>query len=225
MAIVDEIKRDAKKKRPAHAGRHHVHREVREADRQDSSTDKGLHHNVLNARHHEQEAEIVAEAGVPGAMTIATNMAGRGTDIQLGGNAEMRVEQATAGRSGRGGKKPASRKTVRASKRQVAEGKARVKDAGGLYVLASERHESRRIDNQLRGRSGRPGRSGAIEILPVLGGRPDADLRIRTPGQGDGQDGHGKEGEAIDQPFMTKSLERAQAKVEGAQLRHPQATC
>ncbi|MEM7518994.1 MAG: preprotein translocase subunit SecA, partial [Planctomycetota bacterium] len=112
--------------------------------------DAGIEHNVLNARHHEQEAQIVADAGKPGAVTIATNMAGRGTDIQLGGNVEMRVLQALAADP------EADPEAIRARiEAEVAEAKKSVLEAGGLYVLATERHESRRIDNQLRGRSGR----------------------------------------------------------------------
>ena len=112
---------------------------------------------MLNARYHEQEAQIIAEAGVPGAVTIATNMAGRGTDIQLGGNVEMRVqaELDAAGEEAdpaeiRGGSRPT-----------IAEASASALEAGGLWVVGTERHESRRIDNQLRGRSGRQGDPGA----------------------------------------------------------------
>ena len=135
-------------------------------------------HNVLNARYHEQEAEIVAEAGVPGAVTIATNMAGRGTDIQLGGNVEMRVlgELEAAEKEDRQVVPGEVRHRIEA---EIAAAKARVLEAGGLYVLATERHESRRIDNQLRGRSGRQGDPGPHQLLPLARGRPDADLRLR----------------------------------------------
>ena len=112
-------------------------------------------HNVLNARHHEQEARIIAEAGCPGAVTIATNMAGRGTDIQLGGNVEMRVIEEMEGEA------DADAAKIRAEiEAEIADARRQVIEAGGLYVLATERHESRRIDNQLRGRSGRQGDPG-----------------------------------------------------------------
>ncbi|MEM9196932.1 MAG: preprotein translocase subunit SecA, partial [Pseudomonadota bacterium] len=116
----------------------------------------GVPHNVLNARFHEQEAQIVARAGEPGAVTIATNMAGRGTDIQLGGNVEFRVNEEIE-KAGEAADPAAIRKAVEA---EFAETRRRVLEAGGLYVLATERHESRRIDNQLRGRSGRQGDPG-----------------------------------------------------------------
>jgi preprotein translocase subunit SecA len=172
-------------------------------------------HQVLNARYHEQEAHIIAQAGVPGAVTIATNMAGRGTDIQLGGNVEYRVrdwiaEQAAAGTE-------ADEKAI-ANKRSeiqadVNEKKKRALDAGGLYVLGTERHESRRIDNQLRGRSGRQGDPGRSKFYLAL----DDDL-MRIFGS-ERMDGVLKtlglqEGEAITHPWMNKSLEMAQKKVE-----------
>jgi len=116
---------------------------------------EGITHNVLNARQHEQEAQIVGDAGKFGAVTIATNMAGRGTDIQLGGNVELRVLEGLA--ADPDGDPVAIRKRIEA---ETAEEKRKVLEAGGLSVLASERHESRRIDNQLRGRSGRQGGSG-----------------------------------------------------------------
>ena len=117
-------------------------------------------HNVLNARYHEQEAGIIAEAGVPGAVTIATNMAGRGTDIQLGGNVDMRVVQRARGRREGGPATPSPPSSAAASRPRSPTPRRAVLDAGGLYVLATERHESRRIDNQLRGRSGRQGDPG-----------------------------------------------------------------
>jgi len=168
-----------------------------------------LPHNVLNARHHEQEAMIVAEAGKPGAVTIATNMAGRGTDIKLGGNVEFKVMEAIAAN-------PEAdpediRKRIEA---EHAEEEEKVKQAGGLFVLATERHESRRIDNQLRGRSGRqgdPGRSSFFlsleDDLMRIFGSERLDKVLSTLGM--------KEGEAIIHPWVNKSLERAQAKVEG----------
>ena len=172
-------------------------------------TEAGIKHNVLNARQHEQEAQIIAEAGKWGAVTIATNMAGRGTDIQLGGNVEMHVLEALA-------QDPeADPEAVRARiEAEVAGEKARVIEAGGLFVLATERHESRRIDNQLRGRSGRqgdPGRSSFFlsledDLMRIFGSQR-LDKVLSTLGM--------KEGEAIIHPWVNKSLERAQAKVEG----------
>ncbi len=169
----------------------------------------GIPHNVLNARYHEQEAQIVAEAGRPGAVTIATNMAGRGTDIQLGGNVEMRVLEELA-------KNPEAdpvevRKRIEA---EVAADRQKVIEAGGLYVLGTERHESRRIDNQLRGRSGRQGDPGRSAFFLSL---EDDLLRIFGSERLDrflGRLGM-KEGEAIIHPWVNKSLEKAQAKVEG----------
>ncbi|MCA0920320.1 preprotein translocase subunit SecA [Pseudooceanicola nanhaiensis] len=172
-------------------------------------TQAGLQHNVLNARHHEQEAEIVADAGKLGAITIATNMAGRGTDIQLGGNVEMKVMQALAETPDADPEQ--LREKIEA---QHAEEKKKVLDAGGLFVLATERHESRRIDNQLRGRSGRqgdPGRSSFFlsleDDLMRIFGSERLEKVLQTLGM--------KEGEAIIHPWVNKSLERAQAKVEG----------
>ncbi|MFZ9685563.1 MAG: preprotein translocase subunit SecA [Gemmobacter sp.] len=171
-------------------------------------TKAGVPHNVLNARQHEQEARIVAEAGRPGAVTIATNMAGRGTDIQLGGNVEMRVMEALA--ADPAAQPDALRAQIEADH---AADKARVIAAGGLFVLATERHESRRIDNQLRGRSGRqgdPGRSAFYlsleDDLMRIFGSERLDKVLSTLGM--------KEGEAIVHPWVNKSLEKAQAKVE-----------
>jgi len=171
--------------------------------------DAGVPHNVLNARHHEHEAEIVADAGRLGAVTIATNMAGRGTDIQLGGNVEMKVMAALAQNP------EADPATIRAEQeaKHAAE-KQKVLDAGGLFVIGSERHESRRIDNQLRGRSGRQGDPGRTvfflsleDDLMRIFGSERLDRVLKTLGL--------KEGEAIVHPWVNKSLERAQAKVEG----------
>ena len=169
----------------------------------------GIAHNVLNARQHEAEAYIVAEAGKLGAVTIATNMAGRGTDIQLGGNVEMKVMQALAADP------EANPDELRARiEEEHANDKQAVLDAGGLFVLATERHESRRIDNQLRGRSGRqgdPGRSlfflSLEDDLMRIFGSERLDKVLSTLGM--------KDGEAIIHPWVNKSLERAQAKVEG----------
>jgi preprotein translocase subunit SecA len=168
----------------------------------------GVPHNVLNARQHEKEAQIVAEAGVPGAVTIATNMAGRGTDIQLGGNVELKVLAALA-------EDPeAHPDEIRARiEAEHAADKQRVLDAGGLFVLATERHESRRIDNQLRGRSGRQGDPGLSRFylsleddLMRIFGSERLDKVLSSLGM--------KEGEAIIHPWVNKSLEKAQAKVE-----------
>ncbi|WP_417627785.1 preprotein translocase subunit SecA [Pararhodobacter aggregans] len=171
-------------------------------------TSEGIVHNVLNARQHEREAHIVAEAGRLGAVTIATNMAGRGTDIQLGGNVDMQVMDALAADPQTD--PVALRTRIEA---EVAEEKQKVLDAGGLFVLATERHESRRIDNQLRGRSGRqgdPGRSvfflSLEDDLMRIFGSERLEKVLSTLGM--------KEGEAIVHPWVNKSLEKAQAKVE-----------
>ncbi|TWB52118.1 protein translocase subunit secA [Rhizobium sp. ERR 922] len=164
---------------------------------------------VLNARYHEQEAYIVAQAGVPGAVTIATNMAGRGTDIQLGGNLEMRVErdlhEMEAG--------PERDAAIARIAEEIKELKQKSIAAGGLYVIASERHESRRIDNQLRGRSGRQGDPGRSKFYLSL---QDDLMRIFGSDRMDGmlQKLGLKEGEAIVHPWINKAVERAQKKVE-----------
>ena len=172
-------------------------------------TTAGIPHNVLNARQHEKEAQIVADAGKFGAVTIATNMAGRGTDIKLGGNVDFKLMEALAANP------DAHPDELRARiEAEHAEEEARVKEAGGLFVLATERHESRRIDNQLRGRSGRqgdPGRSAFFlsleDDLMRIFGSERLDKVLSSLGM--------KEGEAIVHPWVNKSLERAQAKVEG----------
>ncbi|NLR99019.1 preprotein translocase subunit SecA [Rhizobium sp. P38BS-XIX] len=164
---------------------------------------------VLNARYHEQEAYIVAQAGVPGAVTIATNMAGRGTDIQLGGNLEMRVErdlhEVEPG--------PERDAAIARIAEEIKGLKQRSIAAGGLYVIASERHESRRIDNQLRGRSGRQGDPGRSKFFLSL---QDDLMRIFGSDRMDGmlQKLGLKEGEAIVHPWINKAVERAQKKVE-----------
>ncbi|MES2550522.1 MAG: preprotein translocase subunit SecA [Pseudomonadota bacterium] len=166
-------------------------------------------HSVLNARQHEQEAKIVADAGKLGSVTIATNMAGRGTDIKLGGNVEFKVMEAIA--ADPEGDHVAIRARIEAE--HTGEEEA-VKQAGGLFVLGTERHESRRIDNQLRGRSGRqgdPGRSAFFlsleDDLMRIFGSERLDKILSTLGM--------KEGESIVHPWVNKSLEKAQAKVEG----------
>jgi len=172
-------------------------------------------HQVLNARYHEQEAHIIAQAGVPGAITIATNMAGRGTDIQLGGNPDMLTEDWLTAEKEKG-KEPApeeiaaKRKNIMA---EVAERKKTALEAGGLYVVGTERHESRRIDNQLRGRSGRQGDPGRSRFFLSL---EDDLMRIFGSQRMDGmlQALGLKEDEAIVHPWINKALEKAQAKVE-----------
>jgi preprotein translocase subunit SecA len=172
-------------------------------------------HQVLNARYHEQEAHIIAQAGVPGTVTIATNMAGRGTDIQLGGNADYRLKDWVRERGSNGGaptedEEEAERNKIAAD---VAEKKRRALDAGGLYVLGTERHESRRIDNQLRGRSGRQGDPGRSKFYLSL---EDDLMRIFGSDRMDGmlQKLGLQEGEAITHPWINKALEKAQQKVE-----------
>jgi len=169
----------------------------------------GVKHQVLNARFHEQEAFIIAQAGVPGAVTIATNMAGRGTDIQLGGNRDMRIAQEAAS---------IEDETRRAAKiaaidAEIAEAKQKALEAGGLFVVGSERHESRRIDNQLRGRSGRQGDPGGSKFflsleddLMRIFGSERMDSMLQKLGL--------QEGEAIVHPWVNKALEKAQQKVE-----------
>ncbi|WP_422020906.1 preprotein translocase subunit SecA [Roseibium sp.] len=164
---------------------------------------------VLNARYHEQEAFIVAQAGLPGAVTIATNMAGRGTDIQLGGNADMQIEMAL-GEMPEGEERAAKEAAIRA---EVEELKQEALKAGGLYVIGTERHESRRIDNQLRGRSGRQGDPGHSKFFLSLDddlmrifGSERMDSMLQKLGL--------EEGEAIIHPWINKALEKAQQKVE-----------
>jgi len=158
--------------------------------------EKNIKHNVLNAKQHEKEAKIIAEAGKIGAITIATNMAGRGTDIQLGGNKDFRDED--------------NQKELI----QIKADKEKVKSLGGLYIVGTERHESRRIDNQLRGRSGRQGDPGSSifyisledELMRIFGAN-SIDGMLKKLGL--------KENESIDHPWINKAMERAQQKVEG----------
>ncbi len=172
-------------------------------------------HQVLNARYHEQEAIIIAQAGVPAAVTIATNMAGRGTDIQLGGNVEYRLrdwqrDMETKGNAPDAGALAKEREKIAAD---VAEKKRKALESGGLYVLGTERHESRRIDNQLRGRSGRQGDPGRSKFYLSL---EDDLMRIFGSNRMDGmlQKLGLREGEAITHPWINKALEKAQQKVE-----------
>jgi len=166
-------------------------------------------HQVLNARYHAQEAGIIADAGMPGAVTIATNMAGRGTDIQLGGNPERRIAEALAK-----AKDDSKHEKIEARvTQQIADDRATALAAGGLFVVGTERHESRRIDNQLRGRSGRQGDPGASRFLLSL---EDDLLRIFGSERMDGMLRRLgiEEGEAIVHPWINKALEKAQQKVE-----------
>ncbi len=169
-----------------------------------------IQHQVLNARYHEQEAHIIAQAGRPGAVTIATNMAGRGTDIKLGGNLEMRVEEVTREQ---GGDEADQHRLVEAIRQEIEQAQGRALAAGGLYVIGTERHESRRIDNQLRGRSGRQGDPGASKFFLSL---EDDLMRIFGSNRMDAvlQRFGLKDGEAIVHPWINKALERAQQKVE-----------
>ncbi|HKK97149.1 MAG TPA: preprotein translocase subunit SecA, partial [Marivita sp.] len=205
-AIADEIKKAHEKGQPVLVGTTSIEKSEMLSQLLDQA---GLKHNVLNARQHEQEAQIVADAGKLGAITIATNMAGRGTDIKLGGNVEMQIMEGLAADP------QADPEALRAKiEAEHDKDEQAVKDAGGLYVLATERHESRRIDNQLRGRSGRqgdPGRSSFFlslddDLMRIFGSE-----RLEKVLSGLGM----KEGEAIVHPWVNKSLERAQAKVEG----------
>jgi preprotein translocase subunit SecA len=166
-------------------------------------------HQVLNARYHEQEAFIIAQAGVPGAVTIATNMAGRGTDIQLGGNADMRVARELA-EVEPGPERDAKEAAIRA---EIAELKQQAIAAGGLYIIGTERHESRRIDNQLRGRAGRQGDPGHSHFFLSL---QDDLMRIFGSDRMDSvlQKLGLKEDEAIVHPWVNRALEKAQQKVE-----------
>ncbi len=170
---------------------------------------KRIPHKVLNARYHEQEAYIIAQAGAPGAVTIATNMAGRGTDIQLGGNVDMRIGQEAAPIEDAAKRD----KKIEQIQAEVAANREVVLGAGGLFVLGTERHESRRIDNQLRGRSGRQGDPGASmfflsleDDLMRIFGSERMDSMLRKLGL--------EEGEAIIHPWVNKALEKAQQKVE-----------
>jgi len=208
-AILEEIRTCQEKKQPILVGT--VSIEKSELLSELLKKNK-IEHHVLNARFHEQEAFIIAQAGQPGAVTIATNMAGRGTDIQLGGNVEMQVEQQIAAlpESQREEKRAELTAKIEAD---IAEAKKMVLDAGGLYVIGTERHEARRIDNQLRGRSGRQGDPGRSKFylsleddLMRIFGSERIDTMLRKLGL--------EEGEAIIHPWINKALEKAQKKVE-----------
>ena len=205
-AVVEAIKVAHAKQQPVLVGTTSIEKSELLSD---LLTNSNIKHNVLNARQHEQEAQIVADAGKLGAVTIATNMAGRGTDIKLGGTLEVTIVDAMTA-------DPEANldKITRGVEAEHKVGERAVKDAGGLFVLATERHESRRIDNQLRGRSGRqgdPGRSSFFlsldDDLMRIFGSERLEKVLNSLGM--------KEGEAIVHPWVNKSLERAQAKVEG----------
>ena len=203
-AIIKQIEDCLKRKQPVLVGT--VSIEKSEELAQIVRKKLGIEPAVLNAKHHESEAKIVAQAGAPGAVTIATNMAGRGTDIKLGGNAEELIANLDSTAEDYEDKKKEIYATIEANKKQVL-------DAGGLYVIGTERHESRRIDNQLRGRSGRQGDPGDSKFFLAL----DDDL-MRIFGaarlQGMLTTLGLKTGEAITHPWITKALEKAQKRVE-----------
>jgi preprotein translocase subunit SecA len=206
-AIVAEILEAHKRDQPVLVGTTSIEKSDLLADRMRKQG--FINFQVLNARYHEQEAYIISQAGVPGAVTIATNMAGRGIDIQLGGNLEMRIErdlhEVEPG--------PEREAAIGRIAEEIKELKQRSIAAGGLYVIASERHESRRIDNQLRGRSGRQGDPGRSKFFLSL---QDDLMRIFGSDRMDGmlQKLGLKEGEAIVHPWINKAVERAQKKVE-----------
>ena len=205
-AIIEAIIEANKKQQPILVGTTSIEKSEMLSQR---LKDKNIIHNVLNARFHEQEAQIIANAGRSGAVTIATNMAGRGTDIQLGGNVEMRILEELEQNPN------ADPEETRANLQNAGKKeKKAVLSSGGLYVLATERHESRRIDHQLRGRSGRQGDPGKSSFflsleddLMRIFGSERLEKVLNTLGM--------KEGEAIVHPWVNKSLEKAQAKVEG----------
>ncbi len=181
----------------------------------ETKTGKGVPHSVLNARHHEQEAYIVADAGLPGAVTIATNMAGRGTDIQLGGNLEMRLDRWRQDQRAQGAEITPEAEAEESTriKAEIEERKTAALDAGGLFVLGTERHESRRIDNQLRGRTGRQGDPGTSkfylscddDLLRIFAGDRLSSIMETFKV---------KEGEAISHAWLNKAVEKAQQRVE-----------
>jgi len=205
-AIIELIKECREKKQPVLVGTTSIEKSELLADMLKKAK---VPHNVLNARYHEQEAFIIAQAGVPGAVTIATNMAGRGTDIKLGGNAEMRIAQEADGIED----EKAREKKIEEINAEIEVHKREVLEAGGLYVIGTERHESRRIDNQLRGRSGRQGDPGHSKFflsleddLMRIFGSERMESMLKTLGL--------QEGEAIIHPWINKALEKAQQKVE-----------
>jgi preprotein translocase subunit SecA len=200
-AIVKEIVAAHEKKQPVLIGTTSIEKSERISK---ILKQQSIKHNVLNAKFHEQEASIIAQAGRIGAVTIATNMAGRGTDIQLGGNLDLKIKE--------GGTN--DKILVEKTKQEHEQEKAKVLESGGLFVVGTERHESRRIDNQLRGRTGRQGDKGASifylslqDDLMRIFGSERIDFMLQKLGL--------KEGESIDHPWINKALEKAQQKVEG----------
>ena len=206
IAVLDLIEDCSKRGQPTLVGTVSIEKSELLAEKLE---ERNVPHQVLNARHHEREAYIIAQGGEPGAVTIATNMAGRGTDIKLGGNPEMRIEH-ELGDMPAGPEREAKEAEIRAD---VEVKKKRVIEAGGLFVIATERHESRRIDNQLRGRSGRQGDPGNSRFFLSL---QDDLMRIFGSDRMDGwlQRLGLKEGEAVVHGWINKAVERAQRKVE-----------
>ncbi|MFT7371888.1 MAG: preprotein translocase subunit SecA, partial [Oleiphilaceae bacterium] len=201
QAIIDEVKEIVTEKRPLLVGTASI-----ETSELLSGVLKknGVKHSVLNAKQHAQEAQIIAQAGMPGAVTIATNMAGRGTDIVLGGNWEVEIKAL---------KKPTPEQIEKIKSDWAVRNKV-VIDAGGLHILGTERHESRRIDNQLRGRAGRQGDPGSTRFFLSLEDnlmRMFASERVRGVMQALGMD----KGEAIEHKMVSNAIEKAQRKVEG----------
>ncbi len=206
-AIAKELKEKQEKGQPALVGTVSIEKSEMLSEYLEK---EGIKHSVLNARFHEQEAHIVAQAGRIGAVTIATNMAGRGTDIQLGGNLEFRMQDEFPDLVIGTPEYEAQAEKIRA---EIVEEKQRVLEAGGLYVLGTERHESRRIDNQLRGRSGRQGDPGLSKFYLSL---DDDLLRIFGPETMFARlmNKNLEDGEAIVSPWISKAIETAQKKVE-----------
>ncbi|MEJ2228624.1 MAG: preprotein translocase subunit SecA [Alphaproteobacteria bacterium] len=212
IAIIEQIKDCQKRGQPILVGTTSIEKSESLAA---ELADLKIPHQVLNARYHELEATIIAQAGVPGAVTIATNMAGRGTDIQLGGNPEMRLktwllEMEAKGKTPTESEIAAQKSTIEA---ETAKHKEEALAAGGLYIVGTERHESRRIDNQLRGRSGRQGDPGDSKFFLSL---EDDLMRIFGSDRMDGMLRRLglEEGEAIIHPWINRALEKAQQKVE-----------
>jgi preprotein translocase subunit SecA len=211
-AIIETIRQCRERGQPVLVGTTSIEKSERLAEELKSLK---IPHQVLNARYHEQEAYIIAQAGVPGAVTIATNMAGRGTDIQLGGNLEMRIRTWVAEQQEKG-RTPSEEQIAEHAeilRKDIAAKKEQALKAGGLYVVGTERHESRRIDNQLRGRSGRQGDPGDSKFFLSL---EDDLMRIFGSDRMDGMLRRLglQEGEAIIHPWINRALEKAQQKVE-----------
>jgi preprotein translocase subunit SecA len=207
QAVIDLIRECQEKKQPVLVGTVSIEKSESFSN---ELKKKKIPHKVLNARFHEQEAGIIAEAGVPGAVTIATNMAGRGTDIQLGGNLDRRMEKISLDLNQDIEKNSTQKENLIS---EIEINKQKTIKSGGLYVIGTERHESRRIDNQLRGRSGRQGDPGSSKFflslqddLMRIFGSDKLDSMLQKLGL--------EEGEAIVHPWVNKALEKAQQKVE-----------